>query len=283
MKTYICPKCGKQLVRLEPYEKGVYEYWCDDCNTNIKIEAEEEMIKYTIENAKEFCRDALTMPPIDEFESGELDETEWYEDHKIHIIIGNHEMELEYNADNVNELDDAINEMYDVEMDIKSATAGNTVGNQYRPAELKDVIQVAIQNDWNEWGYVMPFELFVREFIKRYANVSKIVDTYNNVIYKDMKYYIDIFKCNFGNLNMHSFKNINCETIKNAIAALIGTDREYLMGFDDQNRCSDITFLMDHSLKLGGDLIGWYYGEAEEEYINGLIEDYKKKLFGEEN
>lgn len=203
--------------------------------------------------------------------------------HKIHIIVGNHDMELDYNADNVNELDAAIKEMYAVEKDIKYATTGNTVGNKYRPAELKDVIQVAIQNDWNEWGYIMPFELFVREFIQRYSNVSKIVDTCNNVIYKDMKHYIEIFKCNFGNLNMYSFKNINRETIKNAIAALIGTDREYLIGFDDQNRCSDITFLMDHSLKWGGDLIGWYYGEAEEEYINGLIEDYKKKLFGEEN
>ena len=284
MKTYNCPKCGKQLVRLEPYEKGVYEYWCDDCNTDIRIEAEEEMVKYTIANAKEFCRDALTMPPIDEFESGELDEAEWYEDHKIHIIIGNHEMELEYNADNVNELDDAINEMYDVEMDIKSATTGNTVGNKYRPATLKDVIQVAIQNDWMEWGYAMPsLRAFIKEFIQRYANISKVVDIYNNVIYEDMKEYIERFKCNYGNLDMHSFKNINRETIKRAVAELIGTDREELMGFDAQNRCSDITFIMDHSIKFGGDLIGWHYGEAGEEYINELIEDYKKKLFGEEN
>lgn len=32
MKHVNCPKCGKELIRLEPYETGVYEFWCDNCN-----------------------------------------------------------------------------------------------------------------------------------------------------------------------------------------------------------------------------------------------------------
>lgn len=38
MKKINCPKCGKELIRLEPYEEGVYEFWCDDCNIDITIE-----------------------------------------------------------------------------------------------------------------------------------------------------------------------------------------------------------------------------------------------------
>lgn len=38
MKKFNCPKCGKELVRLEPYEEGKFEYWCDKCNIDIAIE-----------------------------------------------------------------------------------------------------------------------------------------------------------------------------------------------------------------------------------------------------
>lgn len=45
------------------------------------------MKKYTINEAKEFCRDVLAMPPIEQFESGEIDEVEWFDNHKIHRVI----------------------------------------------------------------------------------------------------------------------------------------------------------------------------------------------------
>lgn len=35
MKMCNCPLCWKQLIRLEPYEDGVYKFWCDDCNAEI--------------------------------------------------------------------------------------------------------------------------------------------------------------------------------------------------------------------------------------------------------
>lgn len=38
-KKSSCPKCGKELIRLEPYStKGVSEFWCDDCNIKITID-----------------------------------------------------------------------------------------------------------------------------------------------------------------------------------------------------------------------------------------------------
>ncbi len=42
MKKMNCQKCGKELIILEPYEEGVCEFWCDDCNLDITIEENEE-------------------------------------------------------------------------------------------------------------------------------------------------------------------------------------------------------------------------------------------------
>ena len=85
------------------------------------------MKKYTINNYKEFCDNALVVPPIEEFDNGTIDENKWFEEHKIRIAVGNHEIELDYCADNVNEIEWALKEMYEVEMDIRYATTGNTV------------------------------------------------------------------------------------------------------------------------------------------------------------
>lgn len=37
MKKFNCPVCNKELIRLEPFENGVYEFYCDDCNIDIEI------------------------------------------------------------------------------------------------------------------------------------------------------------------------------------------------------------------------------------------------------
>ena len=41
MNKINCPKCEKELIRLEPFDEDVYEFWCDDCNLTITIEEEE--------------------------------------------------------------------------------------------------------------------------------------------------------------------------------------------------------------------------------------------------
>lgn len=37
MNKIDCPKCGKTLIRLAPFEEGLYEFWCDDCDIDIDI------------------------------------------------------------------------------------------------------------------------------------------------------------------------------------------------------------------------------------------------------
>ena len=42
MKKCNCPKCEKELIRLEPYENGIYRFWCDNCNLDIAVEENED-------------------------------------------------------------------------------------------------------------------------------------------------------------------------------------------------------------------------------------------------
>lgn len=37
MKKIRCPLCGKELIRLEPFEEDTYVFWCDDCKIDIYI------------------------------------------------------------------------------------------------------------------------------------------------------------------------------------------------------------------------------------------------------
>lgn len=37
MEKLNCPTCSKELIRLEPFEQEVYEFWCDHCNVDIVI------------------------------------------------------------------------------------------------------------------------------------------------------------------------------------------------------------------------------------------------------
>lgn len=245
-----------------------------------KIMIGEELKKYTLENYEEFCKDALIMPPFEDDEQLE----EWFENHKVHIIVNGCDMELEYDADAVNEIEYSLREMYEVEMGIKSATTGNTIGSQYRPAELKDVLHVVMQHDWEEWGWKMKsFKAFICECCNRYGSPNAVLEAYYNVVFDDIRYYTDAFKCNFGQLEMWSFRVINSQVIKNTILELISTNMELLVGYDDEHKCSDITFIMDYTFKNSGELIGWFYGEQNPDYISSLIENYKKKLFEEEN
>ena len=236
------------------------------------------MKKYTINDCKEFCNDALTLPPLDDFYDGNINEEEWYKNHKIHIVVDGHDMELNYYADNVTEIYSALNEIYEIEMEVEGIK-----NNEYRPAELKDIIRIAVQSDWDNFGYKLDsFAEFIQGFIKKEWNVEKVM-WYYNIINKDIKTYNNLCKCNFNNVDMSKICDVDSELVKKAIDELICTDKEVLHGMTDDNKSSDIIFIMDYTLKLSGDLIGWFYGEPDEEYLDDLIDDYKNKLLGEKN
>ena len=37
MKKMNCPICGKELIRLEPYEDKDFKFWCDNCDIDIAV------------------------------------------------------------------------------------------------------------------------------------------------------------------------------------------------------------------------------------------------------
>jgi hypothetical protein len=39
-----CPVCGKELIRLEPFETDVCDFWCDCCNVDIVITKNNEEV-----------------------------------------------------------------------------------------------------------------------------------------------------------------------------------------------------------------------------------------------
>ena len=237
---------------------------------------------YTLRQYKEFCNAVLAGPPC--FDDEGIDGDEWYNEHKIHITVGNHEMVLGYFADNVNELADSLREMYEAEYEDGYPTTGNTVGCGYRSATFKDIVLVAIREGWEHSRNIHDFATYVRDFIKKNNNLGDILGCYK-YINQNIQGYNEQYKCDFGKLDMDNMCNVDSAMIKRTICDLICTDRELLYGITEDNKTSDIVFVMDHTLKPSGELIGWFYGQddIDEEYISDLIEDYKKKLFGEEN
>ena len=93
-----------------------------------KREAEEEgkMKKYTLKDYKKFCDEALICPPFEDDEQIEY----WFETHKIHIIANDCVMELEYDADAINEIEFGLKEIYEALYGSGEPTTGNTVAKK---------------------------------------------------------------------------------------------------------------------------------------------------------
>ena len=149
-----------------------------------EIEEVKEMKKYTIDDYKEFCNDVLVLPPLDDFYDGNIDETEWYESHKIHITVGNHDMELEHYADNVTVIYIALKEMYEIEKqvnpDIKIFSDFDVYEHQYNYEEMK-VITVLSTIDVNR---ELDYEDYVRIAEAVYSHWVDGRDTSEDAKYK---------------------------------------------------------------------------------------------------
>ena len=110
------------------------------------------MKKYTLKDYKRFCDEALIMPPFED--DDQIDE--WFEAHKIHIIANDCVMELDYDADAVNEIDFTLREIYNAIEGDGEATTGNIFGSQYRASELKATLSnlssQLLNVEWKLWS-----------------------------------------------------------------------------------------------------------------------------------
>lgn len=70
---------------------------------------------FDLEQCKDFIEQALDMPPVEEMDMGIIDADKWFEDHKIRISTGDHQIVLNFNADTVMGLIDYFEEQYENE------------------------------------------------------------------------------------------------------------------------------------------------------------------------
>lgn len=85
------------------------------------------MKKYTLKNWKQFCDEALIIPPFEDDEQIE----EWFDTHKIYITTNGCTIELEYDADAVNEIEFSLGEIYEAIYGTGEPTTGNIMPKDY--------------------------------------------------------------------------------------------------------------------------------------------------------
>ena len=225
-----------------------------------------ELKKYTLENYEEFCKDALIMPPFEDDEQIE----KWFDTHKIHIIANGCDMELEYDADAVNEVEYSLREIHRAILGDGTPTTGNTITK--RVATMKDLVQYYLLDNSMKYSD--------REFPKYVKNIFDVnwVEFYESII-ENKKYdeYEDWIDCDFRTFDARTFTS-NRDKLKEIVLSLIGTN--YTIRTD-----GEVAFIIDYSLKTPGVLINWFYysdNDNLDEIAKAYIEMYKKELFKEE-
>lgn len=236
----------------------------------ITIEEEDEMNKYTLKDYKEFCREALVIPPLDEFEDGTIDEEEWYEKHNIKITTGNHEINIGYGADEINEIEFSLREIYEAVEGDGEATTGNTFGSEYRPAELKDVVRWFIMWRYENYGGLSWFD-YAKQAVVELVDIQSVIGIYEHAkkVEKDIE-----FKCNWHNFKVESLKDATEDGIKKIILDWVGSNIE--VSYDPH---TDKSFIIDYTFKDSGDFIDWCWGDINDEEQRILIDSYKECIF----
>lgn len=234
----------------------------------LEIEEEEkEMQKYTLKDYKKFCEEALIMPPFEDDE--QIDE--WFHMHKIQIIANGCVMELDYDADAVNELEFSLKEIYEAILGSGEATTGNTVGSQYRQAELKDIVRWFIIEHHKNDDYLNWFD-YAKKAVEELTDVRLVIDLYEEA--RNLEKHID-FKCNWHNFKVESLRDATKEGIKKIILDLVGSELE--ISYDPH---TDKSFIIDYTFKESGVFINWSWGQINEDEKNTLLRDYKAQIFG---
>lgn len=229
-------------------------------------------MKYDLKDYEKFCKKAFVYPPFEEFDNKTIDEDQWFEDHKIKIVIGEYEIELPYDADVINEIEFSLREMYGTFWGDGEATTGNTFGSQYRPAELKDIVRYYIMSNYNNKGGHNWFG-YAKQAVKELSNIANVLDIYDEVCKYEK---IIEFECNWHNFKMDSLRNATEDGIKKIILDWVGADVE--ISYDPS---TDKSFIIDYTFKDSGDFVDWSWGNVNEDEQKTLLEAYKAQIFEE--
>lgn len=233
------------------------------------------MKNYTLKDYEKFCKDALIMPP---FEGDEQIE-EWFNTHKIHIAANNCVIELEYDADAVNEIEFCLREIHEAILGDGAATTGNTVGSEYRDATWKDILRLNIMRlVYNGKEMEWAIKYTINDF--GISSFEKCIEVINN-----QTFYNDEFEVNFFKLSSEGMEKLFIsKERRQAIKEMICKELDISEAIDKKGRHCDRTIIIDYSIHPAGHLVTWHCGadldensEDNQYYIN----EYIKKMIGE--
>lgn len=230
------------------------------------IEEEKEMKKYTLKDYKKFCDEALIVPPFEDDEHI----NEWFDTHKIQIIANGCMMELDYDADAVNEIDFSLREIHRAILGDGEATTGNTVGNEYRQSELKDVVRYFIMCRYENWGGLNWFD-YANQALVEMCDITSVIGVYEQA--RKIEKNID-FECNWHNFKIESLKDATEEGVKKIILDWVGSNIE--ISYDEH---TDKSFIIDYTFKESGDFIDWAWGNINDDELKEILTNYKAQIF----
>ena len=232
-----------------------------------------KMRKYTLKDWEAFCKNALVCPPFEDEESWQ----KWIDEHKIQIIANGCEIELDYDADAINEIEFGLREIHNAILGDGTPTTGNTVGSEYRDATWKDILRFAVLDGWYEDSHCLEAEIHkcitrfpksrFMEIMKKLENQTSINDELEVNFFKlDTK---DLWKIFDEEERRQAFKEILCSKVE--ISELM----------DSAGKHYDQVVIMDYSIIPSGDLVGWHYGvdfDKNSEENQDYIEDYIERM-----
>ena len=224
--------------------------------------------RYTLKDYKQFCDEALIMPPFEDDEH--IDE--WFATHKIHIIANDCIMELDYDADAVNEIEFGLKEIHEAILGSGEPTTGNTVGTEYRAAELKDLVRFFILRECENWGN-LDWIGYAERAVKELSDIKTLSEVWKNAL-DTRKAWVDILKCNFEKFNLVTLKDATEEGIKKIILNLVGSNIE--VSYDPR---TDKSFLIDYTFSESGIFIDWSWGQVNEDEIQNMITICRESMF----
>jgi len=273
------PECVSRSRFLDiVYEKLSYDYGflvdmldmivhhTDEINLeNCKYKEEVmEMKKYTLKDYEEFCKNAFVMPPFEDDD----DIQEWFDVHKIQIIANDCTMELEYDADAVNEIEFSLREIHEAILGSGEATTGNTVGSQYKPAKMIDFIKVYI--DRQMMTTQKKFRDILDDVICNFDMARfEIARKYIKEHYKES---CDEWECDFSRFDIVRELDF-CDIegiVENALCS------NYEVSYDPK---ADRSYIVDFSLRNSGEFVGFTWGNEWDD-IEAVIHQYKSDIFG---
>ena len=248
----------------------------DNKEVTVMLWASNNKKKYTLKDWKKFCDEALIIPPFEDEENWQ----KWIDEHKIQIIVNGCEIELDYNADTINEIEFSLREIHNAILGDGTATTGNTVGSEYRDATWKDILRFAVLyqlyenkcKDYKEaiWNCIYKFSpTFYKEIMREIDEQTSYNDELEVNFFKlDTT---DLWKIFDEEERRQAFKEILCSKIE--IEELV----------DENGDHGDKVVITDYSIRPSGDLVGWHYGvewdknhEDNQWYVRKYIEEMTK-------